>query len=211
MKELITKEIEGIVSDIEEAFYDIPFENSAFQNVNFVVNQQLTPARAYRAIGLRLSAKLRALKEVYFSRQLEEIDLAELEEKRDNANTSKFDKQRTEIEIQKKLSNRNYTNKLINDAVVEVQTLYKEFKNLPRYSRSEFEQEEKQHFQIRLEQQLRGITGASEALLAMQKGSVTEAAALTVKKAAALADSRKQQQQEQQQSIEDLASPSQTL
>lgn len=162
------QEINSIVKEIEEAFWDIPFENSAFQNINFVVNQQFTPGRAYRAIGLRLHSKLRALQEAYFGRRIEEIDLAELEEKRDNPNTNKFEKMRTEIEIEKKLSHRNYTDKLINDAMVEVQTLYNEYKKLPRYNREMFENEEGTHFQARLNRQIQGVGGAAEALLAMQ-------------------------------------------
>lgn len=174
--------IDNIVQDVEKAFYDIPFENSAFQNINFVVNQQLTPARAYRAIGLRISAKVRALKEAYFGRQIEDIDIAELEAKRDNPDTTKWDRMRAEVEIQKKLSNRNYTDKLINDAVCEINTLYAEMKKLPRYSRSEFEAEERSHFEIRLQNQLNGIQGAGESLLAMTH-SVSESALALAKPA----------------------------
>ena len=53
--------IPDVLKELEEAFYDIPFENSDFQNKMFVVADQLTPARAYRAIGLRMFAKISQL------------------------------------------------------------------------------------------------------------------------------------------------------
>ncbi len=64
-----------IIKEIEDAFYDIPFENSAFQNEYFVLQGQYTPARAYRAIGLRMSSKLQAINELKYGRQLEEINI----------------------------------------------------------------------------------------------------------------------------------------
>ena len=165
----LPSEVNGIVKEFEKAFFDIPFDNSAFQNVHFVVQQQLTPGRAYRAIGLRMSAKIRALQEAFFNLQAEEIDLAELQEKRDNPETNKFDALRANLEIQRKLANRSYTDKLVNDAIVELKTLYTEFKKLPQYDREKFEAEEHTHFDIRLKNQMHGIAGASEALLAMSK------------------------------------------
>jgi hypothetical protein len=160
-------EIEKIIESFESAFFDIPFDNSAFQNVHFVVQQQMTPGRAYRAIGLRMSAKIRALQEAYFDRQSEEIDIAELGAKRDDPATSKFDRMRAELEIQRKLSHHSYADKLINDAIIELKTLEQELRKIPAYTREQFEAEERLHFQTRLSHQLQGLSGPAEAMIAM--------------------------------------------
>ena len=161
---LTEAQIPDVIKELETAFFDIPFENSAFQTEAFVIAAQLTPERAYRAIGLRMSAKLRALNEAKFGRMKEDIDIAELEEKINHPDTSHWDCKRAEIDIQQKLTNRNYTDKLINDALSELNVLYKHFSALPKYTREEFEQGERKHFQARLTRQVQGVNGALESL-----------------------------------------------
>lgn len=160
--------LQDVLTEIDAAFYDIPFENSEFQNKNFVIASQVTPERAYRAIGLRLSSKIRALKEAQFSIELENIDIAELEEKIADPNTNKWDRKRFQIEIDKKLSNRPFTKKLVNDAIAEVNTLYAQFKTYPTYTREQFEAGEQVHFETKLVRQIQGIVGAHESLANMQ-------------------------------------------
>jgi hypothetical protein len=154
------------IQEIEDAFFDIPFENSQFQDENFVINAQLTPGRAYRAIGLRLMSKFRALNEAYFGRQLEDIEIEELEHKRDN-DQNQFERRKAQVEINKRLSNRSYTNKLINDAFKEVNYLYGQLQKFPKYTREQFELEEKGHFQLKLERQASGVQGVVESLMNM--------------------------------------------
>lgn len=156
-----------IIREIEDAFFDIPFENSAFQTEAFVVAAQITPARAYRAIGLRMQTKLRALEEAKYGRMKDDIDIEELYEKINDPTTSKWDKKRAEIDIQQKLAGRRFADKLINDALQELTVLYKHFKALPRYTREEFEQEERIHFEQRLQRQVAGIEGAKESIVNM--------------------------------------------
>jgi hypothetical protein len=164
--------VESMIEDFQSRFYDIPFDNSAFQNVNFVVRQQLTPARAYRAIGLRMSAKIAALQEAFFNRKLEDVDIEELRAKIEDPDTGKWDKMRAEIEIQRKMASRPFADKLINDAIVELKTLQEELNSLPRYTREQFEAEEHEHFELRLRNQMNGITGAAESLIAMNQSNV---------------------------------------
>ena len=152
---------------INEAFYDIPFENSAFQTDNFAIASQMTPERAYRAIGLRLSSKLRALQESKFAAMREEIDIEELQAKIDDPNTNSYDRRRAEIDIQEKLTNRPFTQKLIRDAVVECNLLYVHFNKLPKYTRAEFEAGENTHFRMRLNRAVAGVQGAQESLVNM--------------------------------------------
>jgi hypothetical protein len=173
MKIANTQEIENaqkILAELETAFYDIPFENSDFQNKAFVLAGQYTPARAYRALGLKLSTKLRAINELKFSRQREEVDLAEKRAIINSFWKTKYDKRRAQIDIDQTLSNVNYTNKLLNDAIHELNVLYAEFKKFPRYTREQFEAEEHKHFETRLNTQIEasikygGAAGSVESL-----------------------------------------------
>jgi hypothetical protein len=158
---------DNILKELETAFFDIPFENSAFQTESFVIAAQITPERAYRAIGLRMSAKLRALNEAKYGRMREDIDIDELREKIVSVDTTKWDKARAEIDIMQKLENRTYADKLINDALAELSILYKHFKQLPKFSREQFEAGERRHFEQSLQRQVLGLAGAKESLTNM--------------------------------------------
>ena len=160
-------DIPSILTELETAFYDIPFENSDFQNSMFVVAAQQTPGRAYRAIGLRMFAKIRAIKELNFARRLEEIDLEEKRELVANEQASRFDRMRAQVEIDKMLDQHTWTDKLLNDALKELGCLYTEFKKLPAITRDQFEEEERLHFQLKLERQAQGQVGALESLANM--------------------------------------------
>jgi len=168
MKDLITTDnTEDVIKEIEEAFFDIPFENSQFQTEHFVINAALTPERAYRAIGLRMNNRLRALREAQFGRMREDIDIEEMEEQLKAYGLSKYSKRRLEIDIQQKLSNRAFTDKLINDAIKELNVLYYHFKRLPRFTREQFEAAEGKYFIESLNRQVKGIVGANESLTNM--------------------------------------------
>lgn len=166
---LVTVEnAEDIVKEIEEAFFDIPFENSQFQTECFVINAQLTPERAYRAIGLRMHNRLRALREAQFHRMREDVDIDELRHQIHHDPTlSPWDIRRKEITIQEKLSNRSFTDKLINDAIKELNVLYFHFQRLPRFTREQFEAAEAAYFEQSLTRQLQGVVGAAESLANM--------------------------------------------
>jgi hypothetical protein len=162
---------DDVLTEIKNAFYDIPFENSDFQNANFVLAAQITPARAYRAIGLRMSAKLRAIDELKYARMLEEVDMDERQAKIDDPSTSEFDRRRAVIESQKALSVRDYTDKLLNDAIHDLNFMYAEFKKYPTYTRAQFEMEEHQHFSESLSLQVdTNGNGALQSLSNMEHG-----------------------------------------
>lgn len=163
LKNEILKKI-SIVDELEGAFFDIPFGNSQFQIQNFIVNAALTPERAYRAIGLAIFAKIQALRETYYKLKKEEIDIEELREKVDCFEASVYDKRRAAVEIEQKTDARRYTRKLVNDALAELDFLYEAYQKLPRFSRAEFEAAEKKYFEIKLQKQIKGITGALESL-----------------------------------------------
>jgi hypothetical protein len=152
------------ILEIEKAFFDIPFENSDFQNEVFVLAAQITPERAYRALGLRMHAKLRALRENYYAEKKRLITLGELAEKVASPSVSKWDKLRAEVEIEEINASVYYTEKLKNDAIRELECLYKHFKALPKFTREQFELGEQNHFEQRLVRNANGITGPSESL-----------------------------------------------
>lgn len=158
---------EDVLKEIEEAFFDIPFENSAFQTEAFVIANQMTPERAYRAIGLRMHKKLTAIREYLLDKESTQVDIDELESKIADPNTNQFDRRRHEIDIKKKKVNFTFSEKLLNDAVVELNVLYKHFKALPKYTRQQFEQGEHRHFLERNSRQAENISGGGEALLNM--------------------------------------------
>jgi len=153
------------ITELENAFFDIPFENSNFQNEVFVIASQITPERAYRAIGLRMHAKLRALRENYFGEKKRLITLGELQEKLESPDVSKWDKMRAEVEIEELNAGVNYTEKLKNDAIKELECLYTHFKALPKFTREQFEAGERNHFEQRLTRNANGINGPSESLI----------------------------------------------
>ena len=63
----------------------------------------------------------------------------------------------------------NQFDKLVNDAISELNVLYHHFKLLPRYTREEFEAGEAKHFDVKLSRQIQGVHGATESLVNMQQ------------------------------------------
>lgn len=156
-----------VIKEVQDAFYDIPFDNSAFQTENFVIASQITPERAYRAIGLSLNKKLIALQEALINEEKTKVELEELQEKIDSPDYNRFEKRRFELKIQTIKVNEPFGKKLINDAIVDLNVLYKHFKSLPRYTRQQFEAGEKRHFLESLNRQSLGVSGAKESLINM--------------------------------------------
>ena len=143
--------IENILQELDTAFYEIPFGNSDYQNKTFVMAAEMTPARAYRHIGLRMFNRIAAIKELKYHRQLEDVDLDEKRDEILDSRTISFNKRRRQIEIDQILDNRERTDKLLNDAIKELNCLYSEFIKFPNYTRLQFEQEEEAHFALKLE------------------------------------------------------------
>ena len=158
---------QDVVKEIQDAFYDIPFENSAFQTENFVIAGQITPERAYRAIGLRMNKKLIAVQEAIIGRELEKVEEEELQAKIDSPDYDNFEKRKFELELKKRQIYKPFNDKLFNDALKELNVLYKHFKALPKYTREEFEAGEKRHFLEDLNRQALGLSGAKQSLVNM--------------------------------------------
>jgi len=80
---------------------DIPFSNSLYQDESFVLNTSYTDARAIRNVGLALSARVRALKELEFGLETMQVDLEEIDFKLKNTQ-DQFELRRLDIEKRKK-------------------------------------------------------------------------------------------------------------
>lgn len=157
-----------VLQEIQDAFYDIPFENSAFQTENFVIAAQITPERAYRAIGLRMNKKLIAVQEALISKEMEQLEEDELRYKISNPESTPFEVRRAELELKRMQVNRPFSDKLLNDALKELNILYKHFKALPKYTREEFEAGEERHHTEKNTRVMLGKSGSVEALENMQ-------------------------------------------
>ena len=158
-----------IFEEIQTAFFDIPFENSTFQTEAFVISAEITPERAYRAIGLRLMSKLSSLREAKYAYMKTQIDLDEIEFNLKEGKLNQFDIRRELIKKEEILSSSYMTNKLIHDAITDLNTLYKHFKALPKYTREQFEASERQHFEQRLLRQVLNLDGAKSSIINMNE------------------------------------------
>jgi hypothetical protein len=164
--ELIKKEhISTVLKEIEHRFFDIPFENSFFQDQYFIINAEHSKPRQYRAIGLRLMNRINAVKEYMYEKEKKQIDVDEMTQKFDTA--TEFGKRRIQLELSKIKEDQQYLEKLLNDALKEISFLYMKLQEYPNYTREEFEQSETDHFKEKLGRQAIGITGALDSLANM--------------------------------------------
>lgn len=157
--------VDQVEKELLEKCEDIPFGNSLYQDESFILNTSYTDARAVRNIGLTLSARVRALRELEFSMRKLDVDMREIEHKLKSAHY--FDKERLEIEREEKTSGMAYTQKLLKDALYEVEYLRAILEKLPKLSRAEFEGQEKQYFIESLTRQAVNLPESVKSLEAM--------------------------------------------
>jgi len=149
-----------LLSEIQDSFLSIPFGNTDFQITNFIVNAANTPQRAFRAVCLTLRDKIVALSEAYYSQLKFQVDLDEIQEKSNDPATDKFTRRRLEIDYEQKVNQQRDNEKLVLDAIHEVEILYSFWQKLPHPTREEFEAAEEDYFKISLTKQVLGIDGA---------------------------------------------------
>ena len=129
-----------------ELIEEVPFGNSDWQNRNAIVNDEKTPARAYRHAALRIMNRLQALKELKYNKAKQAIEIRIL--KRDMANElDELKRELIVLEIEHKTSSEAYTKKLANDAIKEIQCLWPIIESLGKLSREAFESQEAIHFE----------------------------------------------------------------
>lgn len=143
---------------------DIPFENSLYQDEAFILNTSYTDARAVRNIGLRLSSKVQALRELEYSLEKAAIEKEQIEAKE---YADPFEQRLADLEIKKRLAGMAYTQKLTKDCIYECEYLRAILAKLPKLSRAEFESQEKQYFIESLKRQAIGMPESVKSLEAM--------------------------------------------
>ncbi len=149
-----------LLSEIQDSFLEIPFGNSDFQIANFIINAGLTQERAFRAVCLTMREKIISLNEAYYNQKRLQVDLDELQAQVDDQTTGQFARKRAEIEIEYKISQQRDNEKLILDAIHEVEVLKGFWERLPHPTRKQFEAAEEDYFKISLTKQVLGIDGA---------------------------------------------------
>lgn len=75
-----------------------------------------------------------------------QVEEDELKYKIESSEYNQFEKRKFELELKKKQIYKAFNDKLLNDALKELNVLYKHFKALPKYTREQFEAGEKRHF-----------------------------------------------------------------
>ena len=135
------------LKELESLFETVPFGNSQFQNV-FMSACQETKARKYRHVLLQINQKLLALKESEFKLRRTKIEISKIEEDLNKAEG--FTKELLQIDLEEKKWAMSGAQKLINDALIELNTFNSIRESLPAYSREEFEAEEKEYWKARL-------------------------------------------------------------
>lgn len=126
---------------------DIPFGNSDFQIIHFVLDE-FTPERAVRKVLLQLDKKQTALAEHKFRKKKRDIRRREIKKKLNKATA--FTRERLELELEQINYYEEREKKLLDDCLHEI-ALYKNIlKKLPSCNREQFEAAELGYWQKRL-------------------------------------------------------------
>lgn len=163
MKDITVSNSQDVFNDITKRMWNIPFDNSQFQNENFIINSAGTQERAYRSAALRLQNRLEALKHAHFTERKTAVKLKQLERKLETEQDD-LECELIRIEIEEILSGKAYSDKLVNDAIVEANQLYQFISSCPEYTREDFENAERKYFEKKLSEDALGITGALKSL-----------------------------------------------
>lgn len=156
-------ELQSTIDNFLLLVEEIPWGNSDWQNKQAVINMELTPERAYRHASLRIINRLQALNESYYQIKKDSIQIERLQRKIDTV-TDDLDKEEAQIEIELIVSRKSYQQKLIKDAIREIESLSPIIKSIGKLTREQFENAEAGHFEMKYKNQL----AKPEALLGLE-------------------------------------------
>lgn len=144
-------DIQKAIEYLMEINTEVPFGNSDFQNQTAIVNWELTPYRALRHSSLRINDRLQALNECYYNLKENDVKIRRIDRQIERLNKNKpedfdLDVEDLENEKAKILSTYPYTQKLIKDAIQEINSLSPVVESIWKITREQFESEEKDHF-----------------------------------------------------------------
>jgi len=150
MKNLVAENsvtLKETFSKFIEMVSDVPFGNSDYQNRQAIVNDEQTPMRAYRHAALRITNRLQALMEARYSVMKADVEIRKLK-RRLLTESDDLERELLHIEIEQKQATIPYTEKLVSDAIAEIESLYPVIEKLGAVKRSDFEAEESEHFRL---------------------------------------------------------------
>lgn len=147
---MIIEDLHPIEKEILERMDEIPFGNSEFQIKKFVLCHA-GDARNYRQVLLEMKEKYEALKKCEFRRRKLFIKRERAEKERLETSDD-FRKRELDIEMEEVDFELLLEDKLVKDALVELNFYYNTIKSLPKMQRKEFEEMEVGYWPLRLVQ-----------------------------------------------------------
>ncbi len=143
------KDIGATFATFIDQVAEVPFGNSDYQNRHTIVNDERTPMRAYRHAALRITNRLNALIEAYYHLRRTDVEIRQME-RRLKTEPDDLECELLALDIEQKRALLPYTQKLVNDAIREIETLYPVIEKLGKVKREQFEIEEGEHFALKL-------------------------------------------------------------
>ncbi len=134
--------LEALYETVVDLAEEVPFGNSDWQNRQGIVNDEKTPARAFRHAALRIMNRLEALRELRFNMRKRDVEIRILERTM-AAEQDDLKRELLQIEIEQKRSADSYTRKLTKDAVREIESLWPVLAAMGKLTREQFEEEER--------------------------------------------------------------------
>lgn len=164
--------IQDTINNFLELVDEVPWGNSDWQNKNVIVNGEMTPERAYRHSSLRIMNRLQALNECYYALRKDNIMLKKFERQL-LTEEDELERELIQLEIDKIKSGRPYTQKLVRDAINEIDSLAPIIQSMGKLSKEQFESAEDGYFKLKYENMLKGRTDVILGLESMGINPIT--------------------------------------
>lgn len=137
-------------AEYEHRAQHIPYGNSDFQNRAFAIGGYEGAERQYRATLLRWRDRRQALREAQYNLRRNDIEMRRLQAKIDDPATDAFDRELAQIDLEERRERMPDAEKLIRDAIAEMETCVQVARGFPELTRAEFEAGELPHFTAHL-------------------------------------------------------------
>lgn len=137
--------IETLGRKIDEVCKSIPFGMSDFQMEQMVVNK-VSPYRSARQIIAEMNKRYGALKEAEFRKKKFNAEVELLKRQARSWFISKEQRCIIEVDIEIKFHNAHQEEKLIQDAIIEVNNLLQMLEKMPKFNREQFEKNERKYW-----------------------------------------------------------------
>lgn len=156
--------IDEIITGLKERLDDVSFSQSEFQDKYFVEAAARTPARAYQTILIQIQCILDAVQKARFDLRRNGIEQKRLSAELAKADLDEYALELAQIDLEEKQWDALSIQKRIDDESKRLENFWNRLKDYGRYTPELFEAEESTHFALRLENQIKGVVGAREAI-----------------------------------------------